>query len=128
MSEDVRGINDLDPFAAECADVIEEVVQTSIRRLLTKRGTNPDDEDFGESVEDWISRASTDVGAMQAEFESEIAKDPRVVGVSSVVTIEQNDQAGMAIRLDLVIEIDGEAAARRSVVIDETGAVVEVAT
>lgn len=121
---DVKGIEDLDPFGEEIDD-IEATVQDSIRRLRTRRGTNPDDLDFGESAADWLSRPSTDVDAMRAEFAAEIAKDPRVSGADAAVEIVSDDQAGREARIDLAIEIDGAEVVNRTLVVNELGQIVE---
>lgn len=115
---DLRCYTDLDPFGEECATPLEELEQDVIHRVTTRRGTNLDDPDFGESVFDWLSSAAADTDAMRAELEAEIAKDPRVAAVT--VTVEK-PEAGIYL-ITLAIETDEGELLNPQIAVDETGA------
>jgi phage baseplate assembly protein W len=118
MTMDLRCYTDLDPFGEECATPLEELEQDVIHRVTTRRGSNLDDPDFGESVFDWLSAAAADTDAMRAELEAEIAKDPRVASVT--VTVEKPEDGIYLVTL--AIETDEGELLSPQIAVDETGA------
>lgn len=83
-ARDLRAVEDLDLFGAECADELEELEQDVIHRVTERRGAMLDDEDFGESAYDML-QGTDEAGAARFLFEAEIMKDPRVAQVSAAV-------------------------------------------
>lgn len=88
---DLRCELDLDLFAEECSDENEEIEQDAIHRMLTRRGQNIDDDDFGESVVDWLSIAVDDPTVAAQRLEAEFRKDTRLQ--SATVRIERVGEA-----------------------------------
>jgi hypothetical protein len=84
---DMRCEFDLDLFAEECADEAEEIEQDALHRMLTRRGQNIDDYDFGESILDWLSIAADDPTVAAQRLEEEFKKDLRIK--SAQVKIER---------------------------------------
>lgn len=117
---DLRCELDLDPFGEECTDALEELRQDLIHRVTTRRGANLDDENFGESVWDWLSAPAHDRDAMRAELEAELGKDARVARVT--VTVE--DEGGGAYLLTLAVETDEGELLNPRVRVTEDGATV----
>lgn len=99
---DLRALDDLDLFAAECDDELEELEQDVIHRVTERRGAMLDDEDFGESAYDML-QGSDEPGAVRFLFEAEIMKDPRVAQVSAAVVDDSNPGALPSRRL--VVEV-----------------------
>lgn len=100
---DLRAYDDLDPFAAECTDAYEELVQDCYHRLVEAPGSNPDDENRGLGIEDMLS------GQVDPQWprliEAELRKDDRVTG--STARISQVDDTSL--RIEITIEVDGLA-------------------
>ncbi len=119
---DLRCELDLDPFGEECADALEELRQDSIHRVTTRRGAILDDEDFGESVWDWLSAPAHDREAMKAELEAELGKDPRVARVT--VTVEEDAPGSFLLTLAMETD-DGELLSPQVRVTEDGARVVE---
>lgn len=115
---DLRCELDLDPFGEDCADALEELRQDLIHRVTTRRGAILDDEDFGESVWDWLSAPAHDREAMKAELEAELGKDPRVARV----TVTVDEDAPGSFLLTLAVETDDGELLSPQVRVTEDGA------
>ena len=92
-------LDDLDPFAAEHSDPMAAFEEDVIHRITTTHGTNLDDEDFGESVFDWLS-SSEDLDGMKAALAAEIGKDARVAAVS-VSLARLGGEAGVQVTIEI---------------------------
>lgn len=99
---DARCFDDLDPFADELDDPLAELEQDNYHRLITPRGMNVDDPDFGIGVEQMLSGAYD--GTIGPRIEAELLKDERNRDVRAVVIEESRTAAGITIRVDLTIE------------------------
>lgn len=95
-------LDDLDAFAAEHSDPMAAFEEDIIHRITTRHGSNLDDEDFGESIFDWLS-GSRDLDGMKAALVTEISRDARTASVS--VSLE--DLGGdLGVRITIDVEAD----------------------
>lgn len=93
---------DLDAFAAEHSDPMAAFEEDILHRITTRRGSNLDDEDFGESIFDWLS-SSEDLDGMKATLETEIGRDDRTSEVT--VTLERlGAEAGVRVTIDVLAD------------------------
>jgi hypothetical protein len=93
---------DLDPFAAETDDELEQLAQDLEHRLLEDYGSNPDDEDRGVGL---LSRLSgTDSPLMIARLiEADFLKDDRVLTCEAIVELAEGGNAGTVATVDLKV-------------------------
>ena len=121
MTREWKMLDDLDPFAAEHTDPLEALAEDILHRITTSHGTNLDDEDFGESIFDWLS-SSQDLDGMKAALTTELSKDERVAQVSVSVarvgetgdheiTIEVRTDDDELLTIERVATSDGELVA-----------------
>lgn len=81
---DVRCFDDLDEFGGEITDPDEALWQDNHHRLITPRGMNIDDDDFGLGIPEMLSGVGD--GSIGAKIEDELRKDDRNVSVTATVT------------------------------------------
>lgn len=93
---------DLDAFAAEHSDPMAAFEEDILHRITTRHGSNLDDEDFGESIFDWLS-SSEDLDGMKATLETEIGRDDRTSEVT--VTLERlGAEEGVRVTIDVLAD------------------------
>lgn len=92
--------DDLDVFASETDDELEELAQDLEHRLFEDYGSNPDDEDRGVGL---LSRLSgTDSPEMIGRMiEADFVKDDRVLTCVAKVTRSAPDPAGVVAHVDI---------------------------
>lgn len=97
--------DDLDEFASETDDELDQLAQDLEHRLLEEYGSNPDDEDRGVGL---LSRLSgTDNPAMIGRLiEADFHKDPRVLTCIALVTLTGSGNAGVAAAVDITVTTD----------------------
>lgn len=109
---DLLAIDDLDAYATETTDPLDELAQDLYHRLIEPPESNLDDPDRGFGLEDALS-GPFDAPSLKARIEAEMRKDSRVdaavatltlpaVGVVLVdIAIEANEeQFGISVRSD----------------------------
>ncbi len=109
---DLRAVDDLDPYASETSDPLEELAQDLYHRLIEPPESNLDDPDRGLGLEDALS-GPFDAPSLKARIEAEMRKDSRVDAVVATLTLpevgvvlvdialEANDQQlGIRVRSD----------------------------
>jgi hypothetical protein len=94
-------LEDLDAFAGEHTDPMAAFEEDILHRLTTSHGSNLDDEDFGESVSDWLS-SSEDLDGMRAALLTEVSRDARTEAASAAV----ERAAGGEVRIALDVQAD----------------------
>jgi len=99
---ELRCYEDMDPFAAETADALEDLAQDLYHRLIEPPGSNLDDPNRGLGIEDALS-GPVDSGLKQ-RIEAELRKDVRVTAVAATIT--QLDTSNF--RIEIAIEADEE--------------------
>lgn len=103
MSRDLRCFDDLDLFGKEVDDELEALEQDSIHRLIQMRGTNLDNLDSGEAVEQYLSGTDSPETAKHL-FEEEIQKDERVGSCTiDVVRTDDGSNRGAGYELNIAI-------------------------
>lgn len=95
--------DDLDEFASETDDELEQLAQDLEHRLLEDYGSNPDDEDRGVGL---MSRLSgTDSPTMIGRLiEADFLKDDRVATCVALVTHTGSDASGVLASVDITVE------------------------
>jgi len=75
-------LEEVDPFS------VQGLGEALLRRLITPRGSLPDDADYGIDIRGYCNRALTrqDLLALEGEIRAELAKDDRVAQVQPTVT------------------------------------------
>ena len=118
MGRELRTIDgDLDLFAAECFDAREELEQDVLHILVERKGTNLDDLNRGESVDEWLSAPSTSPPAT-GRIDEAIRRDRRVARVTTTVTdgsnagekrivLEIHTDDDELLAIDLALDADG---------------------
>jgi phage baseplate assembly protein W len=81
---DLRAYDDLDAFAEETIDELEDLEQDLAHRLIEPRGANLDDPDRGLGIEDRLGGVVDPTLAQ--DIEDEFRKDERVSAVSARVS------------------------------------------
>lgn len=91
---------DLDEFASETDDELEQLAQDLEHRLFEEYGSNPDDEDRGVNL---LSRLSgSDSPAMIGRLiEADFHKDERILTCVAVVTVAESGNAGAVASVDI---------------------------
>lgn len=94
--------DDLDEFASETDDELDQLAQDLEHRLIEEYGSNPDDEDRGVGL---LSRLSgSDSPAMIGRLiEADFHKDPRVLTCVALVTVSGSGNAGALATLDITV-------------------------
>ena len=100
---DLLAIDDLDAYATETSDPLDELAQDLYHRLIEPPGSNLDDPDRGLGLEDALS-GPFDVPSLKARIEAEMRKDLRVDAAVATLT---TPEAGVVL-VDLAIEADAE--------------------
>ena len=100
---DLLAIDDLDAYAIETTDPLDELAQDLYHRLIEPPGSNLDDPDRGLGLEDALS-GPFDVPSLKARIEAEMRKDLRVDAAVATLT---SPEAGVVL-VDLAIEADAE--------------------
>lgn len=97
---DLRCYVDLDLFAAECDDPLEELEQDNFHRIVEAPGSNLDDPDRGLGISSVLSGVAD--RSLGPRAEAELLKDPRNRAVRARVS---SDGDG-SYRMDLEVEAD----------------------
>lgn len=118
MGRELRTIDgDLDLFATECADAREELEQDVLHILVERKGSNLDDLNRGESIDEWLSAPDTSPPAT-GRVDEAIRRDRRVSRVATTVT--DGTSAGEK-RLVLEIHTDDETLLEIDLALDADG-------
>lgn len=90
---DLVCLDDLDEFASETDDELEQLAQDIEHRLLEEYGSNPDDEDRGVGL---LSRLSgtDDPTKIARLIEADLLKDERVLTCAALVTLTTSGNSG----------------------------------
>jgi hypothetical protein len=99
---DLVCLDDLDEFASETDDELEQLAQDIEHRLLEDYGSNPDDEDRGVGL---MSRLSghDDATMIARLIEADLVKDERIFTCVATVSLEVDGNAGALATLDLEV-------------------------
>jgi hypothetical protein len=94
--------DDLDEFASETYDELDQLAQDLEHRLFEEYGSNPDDEDRGVGL---VARLSgSDSPAMIGRLiEADFHKDERVLSCVANVTLAGSGNTGVAATLDISV-------------------------
>jgi hypothetical protein len=99
---DVLCFNDLDIFATEITDPLEQLGQDNYHRLIEAPGSNPDDLNRGFGIEERLSGVLDP--AIGPGIEAELRKDTRNATVTAQVTSTGPGQQ----RIEIAIETDDD--------------------
>jgi hypothetical protein len=115
MLHDVRCFDDLDSFASEITEPLEQLDQDNHHRLISPLGSNPDDPDFGLGLEELLSgELDPAIGSL---IEAELRKDRRNATVTALVTPQGDSQ----LFIDITIVTDDDELLEMNFVKDENG-------
>lgn len=94
--------DDLDEFASETDDELDQLAQDLEHRLLEEYGSNPDDEDRGVGLVSRLSGSDnpTMIGRL---IEADFCKDERVLTCVAVVTLAGSGNAGSVATVDVTV-------------------------
>lgn len=75
------------------------IIQATVRRLTTPRGSLPDDPDYGLDVRGYLNRgtSTTDLLSMAGEIRNEVTKDDRVARASITVASPSLDRLSISV-------------------------------
>lgn len=104
---DLVCLDDLDEFASETDDELEQLAQDLEHRLLEEYGSNPDDEDRGVGL---LSRLSStdDERKIARLIEADFVKDDRVLSVVASVTVANNGNAGAVFSISIEVTTNND--------------------
>lgn len=108
MARDLRCLEDLDLYGAECTSALEELVQDLFHRLLERPGENLDDPDRGLGLGDLLS-GPVDANKLSALIKRELQKDTRVTSADVTVTEVQNGNGPSTVTIAIVVTVDTDA-------------------
>jgi hypothetical protein len=92
---------DLDPWFATIAGP-EAVLQVCVRRLMTPRGSLPDDPGFGYDLRAHANDHAPNATAIAAAAEDQLARDERVLRATATVTFTASTETlAVSIRVTL---------------------------
>lgn len=94
--------DDLDEFASETDDELEQLAQDLEHRLLEEYGSNPDDEDRGVGLMSRLS-GSDEPTKIARLIEADFHKDERVLTCVANVALTGDKASGVLARLDLTV-------------------------
>lgn len=100
---DLVCLEDLDEFASETDDELEQFEQDVLHRLLEDYGSNPDDEDRGVGLMSRLS-GSDDATLIARLIEADLIKDERVLTCVASVTMLGSGNEGVLATIDITVE------------------------
>lgn len=101
---DLLCVTDIDDNLTEVdPDSTLGMAQDAYHRITTTRGTNPDDQDYGRNLFEYLHRGATpaDLLAMGGELEGELSKDDRF----DLVTVAVVATSKVPLALNVTVEI-----------------------
>lgn len=99
---DLVCLDDIDDFASETDDELVQLEQDLYHRLLEDYGSNPDDEDRGVGLLSRLS-SSDDPRKLGRLIEADFSKDERVDGVTALVDVTTNGNAGAVAKIAIEV-------------------------
>lgn len=104
---DLRAFEDLDPFAAETTDPLEDLSIDLYHRLIEDYGSNPDDPDRGVGITNRLNGPfSPSIGD---DIENDFLKDDRVTACKATVTlVSGTGNAGKSYDIDIEVQVSEE--------------------
>lgn len=106
MARELRCLNDLDPYLAECADPVEEFRQDVFHQLLEPANSNIDDPERGFGLDDQISGPLR--GGLEKRLAAYYERDARVTKCSASVTRVSNGNAGDTVTIELTFDMSAD--------------------
>jgi hypothetical protein len=91
LGVDLKCVDDIDPALAVVNPFTTEgLAQDCYHRITTRRGTLPDDQDYGIDIVAFLHASKTlaDLRACEGQIATELQKDDRVATASAVVTFD----------------------------------------
>ena len=88
---DLFGWTDLDPAMVEVGGNLV-LIQACARRLITPRGAQIDDANYGYDIEQWLGAdvSAADVAQIQVQIQQELLKDERVLACTAALTFTED--------------------------------------
>ncbi|MDB4946238.1 MAG: hypothetical protein JWP97_5772 [Labilithrix sp.] len=102
---DLVCLDDLDEFASETDDELEQLAQDLEHRLLEEYGSNPDDEDRGVGLLSRLS-GSDDPTKIGRLIEADFVKDVRVLACIAKVVLGGAGNGGAVAQLAIEVTTD----------------------
>lgn len=99
---DLVCVDDLDEYASETDDELEQLAQDLQHRLEEEYGSNPDDEDRGVGLASQLSSAA-DPLMLAGLIEADFLKDERVLTCTAAVAITSAGNEGATARVDIEV-------------------------
>jgi hypothetical protein len=103
---DLAWLSDMDPFASETDDDLDELEQDIVHVIDQDLGSNPDDPTRGLGVGNSSSKAlAQNPASITQAAENEVQKDDRVDSCSAMISV---DASTGIVTLDLTIQVNDD--------------------
>jgi hypothetical protein len=102
---DLVDLEDLDPLGSETTSEAQSLSQDCYHWLNTRPGGNPDNEDRGVGVDQYLSGTAESFNALPGAIESDFLKDPRIQGCAASVQPQPDGSYTISVQVQGVVGI-----------------------